>query len=147
MPRMLWIAGGFVLLLVAFVVLSRMLTTNPADFPSDPGLENPLPVCPSSPNCVRVSRRVAMSPKAAWNAAHNALEAMGAATIEGKAPILRHDAVFNAFVFKDDVTVVIEPDGDSSALHLRSASRVGYSDLGVNARRVKRFFEAFAAQQ
>ena len=33
-------------------------------------------------------------------------------------------------------------DPDASVLHIRSASRVGYSDLGVNARRVERFVGA-----
>ena len=39
--------------------------------------------------------------------------------------------------FKDDVVVRIRPDGDGSALDVRSASRVGRSDLGVNAARIR----------
>jgi uncharacterized protein (DUF1499 family) len=49
-----------------------------------------------------------------------------------------------AFFFKDDVDVIIVPEGETggrSALHIRSASRVGKSDLGVNRRRVDRFFQ------
>ena len=47
------------------------------------------------------------------------------------------------FFFKDDVEVAIRPDGPTgskSLLHIRSASRVGKADLGVNRRRVDRFF-------
>ena len=52
----------------------------------------------------------------------------------------RLDAVFTVFLFKDDVALRIEPHDDGAALHIRSASRTGYSDLGVNKRRVKKFF-------
>jgi uncharacterized protein (DUF1499 family) len=48
-----------------------------------------------------------------------------------------------ALLFKDDVDVAIRPDGPTggrSMLYIRSASRVGKSDLGVNRRRVERFF-------
>lgn len=41
------------------------------------------------------------------------------------------------FGFVDDVT--LEADGTAKVLHLRSASRVGYSDLGQNRRRLKAF--------
>ncbi len=52
----------------------------------------------------------------------------------------RIDAVFTVFLFKDDVALAIEPHEEGAALHIRSASRVGYRDFGVNRRRVKRFF-------
>tara|TARA_R110001599_G_scaffold19691_4_gene75194 strand:- start:1792 stop:2184 length:393 start_codon:yes stop_codon:yes gene_type:complete len=41
--------------------------------------------------------------------------------------------------FKDDVEVYL--DDEAKQLHFRSASRVGYSDLGVNRKR----YEAFVA--
>ncbi len=54
------------------------------------------------------------------------------------------DAVYRIplFGFKDDVKLLVQPDGDErSILHLKSASRVGYSDLGVNRRRVNRILK------
>lgn len=39
------------------------------------------------------------------------------------------------FGFVDDVEFRIAPD--QSAIHIRSAARVGYSDFGVNAERVQ----------
>lgn len=44
------------------------------------------------------------------------------------------------FRFKDDVQ--IEVDGDQ--LHIRSASRVGYGDLGVNRKRVEALRKALS---
>ena len=54
---------------------------------------------------------------------------------------LQIDAVFRiaVFGFKDDVEMFVEStDNQKSMLHIKSASRVGYSDLGVNRRRIKR---------
>jgi len=41
--------------------------------------------------------------------------------------------------FKDDVVVRIRPDGGGSRVDVRSASRVGKSDLGMNARRIREY--------
>lgn len=45
------------------------------------------------------------------------------------------------FGFKDDVVVRIRPEGGGSRLDVRSKSRVGRSDVGANARRIRRFLE------
>jgi len=47
------------------------------------------------------------------------------------------------FGFKDDVVVRIRPDGTGSKVDLRSVSRVGQSDLGVNAHRIGEFLTRF----
>lgn len=44
--------------------------------------------------------------------------------------------------FRDDVTVRVVPDGTGSRVDMRSRSRVGKSDLGVNAARIRRVLEA-----
>lgn len=41
--------------------------------------------------------------------------------------------------FKDDVVVRVAPRGSGSVVDVRSKSRVGVSDLGVNANRIRRF--------
>ena len=47
-----------------------------------------------------------------------------------------------ALVFKDDVDVAVRTrDDGGSVLYVRSASRVGHSDLGVNRRRVRNLLE------
>lgn len=50
------------------------------------------------------------------------------------------------FKFKDDVVVRVRPteDGSGSIVDMRSISRVGVSDLGVNAKRVRSFLADMA---
>jgi uncharacterized protein (DUF1499 family) len=50
------------------------------------------------------------------------------------------------FGFKDDVVVRIRPRGTGSRLDVRSASRVGKSDVGANAARIRRFLRRVAAR-
>lgn len=45
------------------------------------------------------------------------------------------------FGFKDDVVVRIEQDGSRARVDVRSVSRVGGSDVGTNARRIRDFIE------
>lgn len=45
--------------------------------------------------------------------------------------------------FKDDIVIRIRTNGDGTIVDLRSVSRVGRSDLGANAARIRRFAEAF----
>jgi uncharacterized protein (DUF1499 family) len=43
--------------------------------------------------------------------------------------------------FKDDVVIRIREHSGGTRLDIRSASRVGRSDLGANARRIRRFYD------
>jgi uncharacterized protein (DUF1499 family) len=54
---------------------------------------------------------------------------------------LRAEARSRLFRFVDDVEFQLVPE--ERLVHVRSASRVGYWDLGVNRRRVERLREAF----
>ncbi|EED33793.1 hypothetical protein NOR53_874 [gamma proteobacterium NOR5-3] len=47
--------------------------------------------------------------------------------------------------FKDDVVIRVRTNSDGSLIDLRSVSRVGVSDLGANADRIRRFMAAFKA--
>ncbi len=49
------------------------------------------------------------------------------------------------FGFRDDVVVRVRPDGAGSRVDVRSVSRVGRSDLGTNARRIRGFLDALRA--
>lgn len=46
------------------------------------------------------------------------------------------------FGFKDDIVIRIEPTASGSRLDMRSKSRVGRSDVGANAARIRAFTEA-----
>ncbi len=43
------------------------------------------------------------------------------------------------FKFKDDIVILVTPDGNGSRIDMRSISRVGESDLGFNVDRVRAF--------
>tara|TARA_R110001583_G_scaffold16561_21_gene67974 strand:- start:2672 stop:3412 length:741 start_codon:yes stop_codon:yes gene_type:complete len=45
--------------------------------------------------------------------------------------------------FIDDVVVVVTPEGHSSRVDIRSVSRIGRGDRGVNAMRIRAFIDAF----
>jgi uncharacterized protein (DUF1499 family) len=48
------------------------------------------------------------------------------------------------FGFKDDVVIRVRPDPGGSRLDVRSKSRVGRSDVGANAARIRRFRSALS---
>ncbi len=48
-------------------------------------------------------------------------------------------ATTRLFKFKDDVTITVANEGASVVVNARSKSRVGKSDLGANARRIRAF--------
>jgi uncharacterized protein (DUF1499 family) len=108
--------------------------------------ENPLSSCPDTPNCERTARGYEVPAETLYRAAERALESLGPASLRrpGASSDRRLAAVYRvALIFKDDVDVAVRArDGGGSTLYVRSASRVGYSDLGVNRRRVERFFQA-----
>jgi uncharacterized protein (DUF1499 family) len=49
------------------------------------------------------------------------------------------------FGFRDDVVVRVRPDGAGTRVDIRSVSRVGRSDLGTNARRIRGFVDTLRA--
>ncbi|MFB6247254.1 MAG: DUF1499 domain-containing protein [Salinibacter sp.] len=107
---------------------------------------NPLPACPDSPNCERVSTDYAVSADRLFARVQTALRDLGPVQMQLDPDSMRAAAVYRvAWVFKDDVAVAVEPTANGSRLHVRSASRVGYSDLGVNRRRVRRLLAAVDA--
>ena len=50
------------------------------------------------------------------------------------------------FQFKDDLIVRIRSEGGQTLIDVRSVSRVGQSDLGVNAERIRRFITGFESR-
>lgn len=78
----------------------------------------------------------------AFRAALAAAEARGGWTLSN---IDRDNRVFEGyeksaiFRFRDDFVVRVRPSGDGAAIDMRSRSRDGKGDLGVNAKRIRSF--------
>jgi uncharacterized protein (DUF1499 family) len=51
------------------------------------------------------------------------------------------------FGFKDDVVVRVRPEGAGSRIDVRSVSRVGKSDVGTNAERIRRYLADIAKRE
>jgi uncharacterized protein (DUF1499 family) len=104
-------------------------------------IENPLPACPDTPNCERVSITLDYDSTNVMNTTDQVLRAMNAQTIEWNEESKIINSVFKIplFGFLDDMDIAIRQQGSSTVLFIRSASREGYSDLGVNKRRVNKF--------
>jgi len=109
-----------------------------------------LTACPASPNCVSSDAppgdhwiaplRLRIDPAAAWRQLEAALRATPRTTIVARGDgYLRAEARSRVFRFVDDVEFHLRPAAGEIAV--RSASRVGYSDLGVNRRRVENLRE------
>jgi len=108
--------------------------------------------CPSSPNCVSslatdAAQRVApLAYRGDAAAAMRRLRAVIAAmprarVVSAGDTALRAEFTSRIFRFVDDVDCVADPAAGVS--QIRSASRVGYSDLGVNRERVEAIRSAF----
>ena len=78
-----------------------------------------------------------------FNRAAAAAEQMGWEMVAANADEGRIEATATTgyFGFKDDVVIRIRADGNSSAVDVRSKSRVGVGDVGANADRIRAFRE------
>lgn len=72
-------------------------------------------------------------------------EPVSAETQQWQAQIEATDTTF-WFGFKDDVVVRLQYTGNSTLVDVRSKSRVGQSDVGINAERIREFLRALEAQ-
>jgi len=88
---------------------------------------------------------VALEPAAALARAEVVLRDMGLEIINVSEPLGVVEATDTTFWFgfKDDVVVRVRSESDRSIIDVRSVSRVGQSDLGVNAARIKTFLDTF----
>ncbi|MEM1401843.1 MAG: DUF1499 domain-containing protein [Pseudomonadota bacterium] len=95
--------------------------------------------CPSSPNCASSERgtpdekRVDALPSDAWAKLPAAVEAMGGIVTVAEPTYLAAQFTSKTFKFVDDLEFRLDDD----AVQVRSASRVGYSDRGVNKARIE----------
>jgi uncharacterized protein (DUF1499 family) len=80
-------------------------------------------------------------PREAMQRALDAARSLGWEVVSSDAASGRIEATDTTmwFGFKDDVVVRIRPEADGSRIDVRSVSRVGLSDLGANARRIRAY--------
>ncbi len=114
-----------------------------------------LPGCPASPNCV-VSQnadaehavaplKLAGDPAEEWSALREVIRTLGGELKRGDERYLHFEFRSRVFGFVDDVECLLNEA--AGQVEIRSASRVGYSDLGVNRRRVEAIRTAFAKRR
>jgi uncharacterized protein (DUF1499 family) len=82
-----------------------------------------------------------LPPEQALRLAEQAARAMGWDIVAVATDEKRIDATATTllFGFKDDIVIRVTPDGAGSRVDVRSLSRIGTSDLGTNARRVRSY--------
>lgn len=88
-----------------------------------------------------------LPPNAAYAAALAAARAMPLWQVVSEDPAAGRIAALAStprLKFVDDVEIVVEPAGTGSRVHMRSASRVGVTDFGANARRVRAYLARLA---
>ena len=84
------------------------------------------------------------APAAAFERAEKAARAMGweiVASVPAEGRIEATDTSL-LFGFKDDIVIRVAAQGPGSRVDARSVSRVGRSDFGVNAKRIRKYFAA-----
>jgi uncharacterized protein (DUF1499 family) len=133
-----WLLGLF----LVFFLLSGCSGTRP---PNLGVKDNRLSPCPSSPNCVssqsgderhRIAPiRFTSTPAEAIGSLKKVIRGMKRPTVIQETPDYLYVEFRTLLGFMDDAEFYI--DESQKVIHLRSASRVGYWDLGVNRKRME----------
>ena len=116
-------------------------------------LDGKLRPCPARPNCVCSEYaeepsfvqpfRFTAPPEEAWQRMRELLQKQGGRIEEERVDYLRFTFATKVFRFVDDLELRI--DERNGLIHMRSASRVGFSDMGLNRKRVENLRAAFGS--
>lgn len=141
-------------LVVVLIVGGLAIMVSFSSKPSNLGLvDGRLAACPASPNCVSsqaIDAEHRMEPISfagtsdeAWQRIKKLVRQTPRTKIVTMEDNYLH-AEFRSAVFRfvDDVEFVVDPK--TRRIHFRSASRVGYSDMGANRSRMEKIRAAFA---
>jgi uncharacterized protein (DUF1499 family) len=124
---------------IVYIIVMTLSTATQAS-------EKQLPPCPNSPNCVSSQAtdtghfiapfKIVGNVEAAWAALKNALISQSRTVITNETGDTLHaQATSLVFRFVDDIDTIL--DADARLIHIRSASRTGHGDFGVNRKRVE----------
>ena len=142
-----WILGFVLIMLLALILLSLVSRKEPKT-----GLvEERLRACPDTPNCVcseDASKASFVepltfsgSPEKAWESTRQLVCENGGKIKNEQKGYLWATFTTKVFRFVDDVE--LRMDETNKVIHIRSASRVGYADMGMNSKRVEDFRARF----
>ncbi len=134
------------LLTISLLVLglAACSNTSPVD---ENGAMSP---CPDSPNCVSSRDKgdafiepfvLKEDPQQAWPEIIKILKAMPRTEISKQSPGYIH-ATATSLIFRFTDDLELQLSSDSKTVDVRSASRTGYSDMGVNRERVDELRQA-----
>lgn len=137
---------------VAFLFALLVLMTGCSQVPTAGQLlHGKLQPCPDSPNCVSSETNNTGSippiiftvlPDEAWQKIKTCIVELGGEIVTEKPAYLWATFSSKIFRFVDDVE--LRMDEPQNTIHIRSGSRVGYSDFGVNKKRVEEIRTLFS---
>jgi uncharacterized protein (DUF1499 family) len=124
------------------VITLREPTSNPLEYDSEKLAPQQTAAYPNVKTLV--TERDA---NASFDRAMEVLSGMGLEIVNTDREAGRIEATATSFWFgfKDDLVVRIRPSPSGSIVDLRSVSRVGQSDIGMNAKRIEEFITRFSA--
>jgi len=140
-------------ILLLLPLLSSLLSCSSTP-PAGKLTEGHLRPCPDRPNCVSSENTTGApvtpisfksSPQEAWQIMQTVIEERGGKINDRRPTYLWATFTSRLFRFVDDVELRLEPE--EKIMHIRSGSRVGYADFGVNRKRVEAIRELFTAQE
>jgi len=123
------------------LALLPFLTACAGEPPQNIGIsDGSLTACPESPNCVSSYENSEQHGITALNANLNQIQQIlltmdGANIVEQSSNYLYAEFTSSLMGYVDDVEFLY--DAASNSTHVRSASRLGYSDMGANRKRVE----------
>jgi uncharacterized protein (DUF1499 family) len=128
------------------LVVTQQMRQGAASPPGYPGTEVAVLQRAAYPDIMPIA--LAVPPAEAFKRVDRVAMAMGWEVVARAPAEGRIEAIDTTrwFGFRDDIVVRIRPDGSGSRIDIRSKSRVGRSDLGVNARRIRAFTERLKAE-
>jgi uncharacterized protein (DUF1499 family) len=117
-----------------------------SNLPDNNGMKpTQLTLCPNTPNCINSQQQgfhntapfiMKSSNEANWNGIVNVIIATPRTTVIEKNQGYLHVEVSSLiFRFTDDLELLLNANGKT--IDIRSASRLGFSDMGANSRRVE----------
>ncbi|MDO9423551.1 MAG: DUF1499 domain-containing protein [Methylobacter sp.] len=124
---------------IVYIIVMTLSTATQAS-------EKQLPPCPDSPNCVSSQAtdadhfiapfKITGNVEDTWAALKKALISQSRTVIANETGDTLHaQATSLVFRFVDDIDAIL--DTKARLIHIRSASRTGYGDFGVNRKRVE----------